>query len=321
MPRHHDIANIIDQKSINVAKTLSSRQSHHVCYRSRYQIFIKYRDIHGVDHHVITMQTPLHSNVEMKELYPSWLLGIDNIRNNVNQIQTKLDILNQKYMQQRTPSFKASNQNINNEIDQLIINIKSDLNLCIRRCNEFTSYGKQFHDTKALAENIKLALSNLLNECYNTLTALQSDQMGYLSLSKSFVHKDITDSGFDSPDIHDRINQQEMIYYDNSVYSKVRENSQWIQDRESSINEIQQSIVDIAAIMKRLSMDIIDQGTLLDRIDCNIESMHAQTLQSYQALQKGNKSQRKYNATLWIVLLIALIIVTAIGIVIKKTSQ
>src|SRR5436853_4014619 len=42
--------------------------------------------------------------------------------------------------------------------------------------------------------------------------------------------------------------------------------------REREINEIAQGIIELADIFKDLQMMIIDQGTVLDRIDYNVET-------------------------------------------------
>ena len=46
-----------------------------------------------------------------------------------------------------------------------------------------------------------------------------------------------------------------------------------IAQREREINEIAKGIIELADIFKDLQMMIIDQGTMLDRIDYNIENM------------------------------------------------
>lgn len=47
-----------------------------------------------------------------------------------------------------------------------------------------------------------------------------------------------------------------------------------IEQREHEINDIARGIMEVAEIFKDLQTLVIDQGTLLDRIDYNIETMH-----------------------------------------------
>jgi syntaxin 16 len=47
-----------------------------------------------------------------------------------------------------------------------------------------------------------------------------------------------------------------------------------IDERSKEIDEIAKSIYQLAEIFKELQTMVIDQGTLLDRIDYNIEQVH-----------------------------------------------
>lgn len=46
-----------------------------------------------------------------------------------------------------------------------------------------------------------------------------------------------------------------------------------IAQREREINDIAQGIIELAEIFKELQNMVIDQGTMLDRIDYNVENM------------------------------------------------
>lgn len=54
---------------------------------------------------------------------------------------------------------------------------------------------------------------------------------------------------------------------------RVNTNDVAIVQREREINDIAQGIIELADIFKELQGMVIDQGTMLDRIDYNIENM------------------------------------------------
>ena len=54
---------------------------------------------------------------------------------------------------------------------------------------------------------------------------------------------------------------------------RLHTNDSAIAQREKEINDIAQGIIELADIFKELQGMVIDQGTMLDRIDYNVENM------------------------------------------------
>lgn len=97
------------------------------------------------------------------------------------------------------------------------------------------------------------------------------------------------------------------------------ENTRAAMHREAEVRQIVKSIVDLNDIFKELSHMVADQGTVLDRIDYNIEQTQIQVHQGYQQLQKADMYQRKNRKMYCILVLASVTIFLTFLLIIVKT--
>jgi len=83
--------------------------------------------------------------------------------------------------------------------------------------------------------------------------------------------------------------------------------------RSEEICQIASSISELHTIFKELAVLVIDQGSILDRIDYNIEQVVTQSKEANKQLQKAEKSQKSNRATKC---MLALVLANAILILI-----
>lgn len=77
------------------------------------------------------------------------------------------------------------------------------------------------------------------------------------------------------------------------------------------------SISELAEIFKELSSLVVHQGTILDRIDYNIEQTLDNVIQGNQELEAAEKHQRCTRATGCILLMIVCIVILALALILK----
>jgi syntaxin 16 len=82
------------------------------------------------------------------------------------------------------------------------------------------------------------------------------------------------------------------------------DNTKLVEAREQDVTKIVKSIVDLNVVFRELSSMIQEQGTILDRIDYNIETTQVSVNQGYQQLQKAAQYQRK-NRKLYCIVVLA----------------
>lgn len=94
-------------------------------------------------------------------------------------------------------------------------------------------------------------------------------------------------------------------------------NDSAIMQREREITEIAQGIIELADIFKELQGMIIDQGTMLDRIDYNVERMATDVKGADKELKVASTYQKKGTKRRIILLLILLVVGMIILLVVK----
>lgn len=96
------------------------------------------------------------------------------------------------------------------------------------------------------------------------------------------------------------------------------DNTKVVEAREKEVMNIVKSIVDLNQIYKDLSNLVEEQGTVLDRIDYNIESTQTRVYEGYKQLQKAERYQRKNRKMYCIFILSLLTLLMIILLIIVK---
>lgn len=109
-----------------------------------------------------------------------------------------------------------------------------------------------------------------------------------------------------------QISQQQLLMIE-------EENTKFAQEREQEVNAIVKSITDLNEIFKDLSQMVASQGTVLDRIDYNIEQTSIQVQQGFKQLQKADAYHRKNRKMCAIIILAAVTILLFFILIIVKT--
>eukprot|EP00128_Syssomonas_multiformis_P006522 Colp12_sorted_trinity150504_noHs@27973 len=81
-----------------------------------------------------------------------------------------------------------------------------------------------------------------------------------------------------------------------------------VMEREKEITEIAKSITKLADLFRELNTMVIDQGTVLDRIDYNVEQTYENVGHGVEELKKGETYQRKSTKKYLIILLILFVV-------------
>ncbi|KAJ3295486.1 hypothetical protein HK104_002625 [Borealophlyctis nickersoniae] len=102
---------------------------------------------------------------------------------------------------------------------------------------------------------------------------------------------------------------------------QVQNNERAITQREKEINEIVKSLLGLAEIFKEIQTMVIDQGTVLDRIDYNIEQTNVHMEAGHKELLTAAKIQDRTKAKLCIILLSIVVFLLFIILIFKPKKK
>ncbi|KAG0512468.1 hypothetical protein BDA96_10G016100 [Sorghum bicolor] len=99
--------------------------------------------------------------------------------------------------------------------------------------------------------------------------------------------------------------------------SKLKKSQAFTREREREIEQVVESVNELAQIMKDPSVLVIDQGTIIDRIDCNIQNVAASVEEGYKQLQKAERTQKKGGVVMCATVLVILIFIMIVLLILR----
>uniref|UniRef100_A0A1B0DJ19 Uncharacterized protein n=1 Tax=Phlebotomus papatasi TaxID=29031 RepID=A0A1B0DJ19_PHLPP len=118
------------------------------------------------------------------------------------------------------------------------------------------------------------------------------------------------DEYFQQP-VASRLSHQQLLLFE-------EENTKLIESREQEVSRIVRSIVDLHDIFKDLAGMVQEQGTILDRIDYNVETTQSRVSEGLRQLQRAEMYQRKNRKMMCILILAGVTLFMLIALIFTK---
>jgi syntaxin 16 len=116
-------------------------------------------------------------------------------------------------------------------------------------------------------------------------------------------------------------NNNENAFFTSQQLAVVDDLTSMVQSRDEEIIKIAQSIEELGTIFKELAVLVIDQGTILDRIDYNMETVVDHTQTGLQQLERAEQSQKNARPLRCIVCLSFTIFALLVILIIKHRPR
>lgn len=247
---------------------------------------------------------------------PKWVDGVDEIQYDVGRIKQKMRELaslhDDKHLNRPTLDDSSEEEHAieitTQEVTQLFHRCQRAVQALPSRARRACS-----EQEEQLLRNVVASLAQALQELSASFRHAQSD---YLKRMKN--REERSQHFFDTPvplmDDGDDAALYGQGFTDDQLVL-VEQNTLVVEEREREICQIVQSISDLNEIFRDLGAMIVEQGTVLDRIDYNVEQSCVKTEDGLKQLHKAEQYQKKNRKMLVILILVAIIVVLIVVLI------
>ena len=123
---------------------------------------------------------------------------------------------------------------------------------------------------------------NLIYQLQEFSKKLKNNQESYMIKYKELVGDKVTYNNYDD--------KKSQSTKDQSFLQQTNQISNEMQNRSKEIDCLINSITELGSVMKDFQALVFEQGTILDRIDFNVEVALENTKKGYEDLKKANEN-------------------------------
>lgn len=247
-----------------------------------------------------TFLIPHDSSTQESVLEPFFQLA-QEVKSELQSLSVAYSSLLKAQQQSMRPTFNDASDQFEN-VNRLTNTISSQLKEIQKKINYFESPSKPSNDRSKIIKNIHIALQERYKE-FNTKfkMSLQAFSANYNSTAQ--------------PERAD--SQQEIDYSFNIGDSQALEQERELQQSNANLEELSRKVQKVKEIFVELADLIEDQGTIIDRIDCNITSTLDNARAAHNEVEEAASYQKK--SRMWIVVIfLAIFVLFLIVIIILK---
>ncbi|VDM98567.1 unnamed protein product [Thelazia callipaeda] len=253
---------------------------------------------------------------------PEWINYLDEAQYEITRIRSRLKRIREMQQNHISKSSFVEDSEAQTEIDESTDEITKMFTHCqrlidfIEKANIFESF-QQSQLRKNVVLSLRLVLSYLAGD-FRTNQAKFLKQIearkeivnSYLLASSDWVNTEVLD---DAPidESRDGLTMEQI--------QLLLQNADMVKEREHDVMSVSKSIVELNSLFKDLASMVVDQGTILDRIDYNVEQATLKVKSALSSVQRAERYQRNDKKMYCIFILSVAIIVLLVLLIIVKT--
>lgn len=248
-------------------------------------------------------------------LPPAWVDVSDEIASNVQRARSKMAELAKAHAKALMPSFGDGKED-QHRIETLTHEITDLLKKSEKKLKKLSSGGTS--EESNIRKNVQRSLATDLQ---SLSVELRKKQSTYLRRLRQQTE------GPDGVDLEMNLNGKQSTRDDDEFddlgfnehqMAKLKKSEAFTVEREQEIQQVVESVNELAQIMKDLSVLVIDQGTIVDRIDHNIQNVAASVDDGLKQLQKAERSQKRGGMIMCATVLVVMCLVMLVLLILKE---
>jgi len=256
-------------------------------------------------------------------LPPEWVEIVDTIQQDINSIKTNLTTLEKLHDMRLKVTFDKDESDQEKEIDILTREVTRLLKKCEVGLKRIATIGNARGTNLPQQERtVRLnVMRNLGSELHDLSLKFRKAQKDFMVRLKG--QEEVGGEYFkDDKESKEALSLEEAVErgLTPGQMAQLQETERNASEREKEIIHIAQSINDLASLFRELSVLVIEQGTILDRIDYNIEQTLHKVKQGTDELKKANEYSKKSRTIKCIIFLTLLVGILVFVVILKKTN-
>ena len=237
------------------------------------------------------------------------------VNNIIEDLLTNFASLKSFQQERIKPKFideEIENKRLDNEINKLILKMMKKIKFCEALIKMIKN---QKNEKNTILEKLKYNIKMfLIEKIQNFSNEFRKNQQQYLKYLKDMgISSNTNNDNEKSIDQFNELDDEKK----NFLYTQEDDKYQQIKKRDEDISVLAKSIDELSGIFKDLQNIVQEQGTILDRIDYNINISYENSQQGLKYIKKAEEHQNESCFRNVILLLYIIIFIEAILIISK----
>lgn len=255
------------------------------------------------------------TNLNTPQNGPTWVADVDQVKSILQDIRQLMEDLQSLHASRVGSVFGKDLDDMENRIENMTRNITDRFRRAERILKQVGAATRRAGgEEAAIGANVQRSLAKQLQELS---VSFRQSQRKYLAEVQAQKGLSTGTSNGHFAGIGDLSTEEGGSFFTSQQVQVVDDLQEAIESRDQEISKIAQSIEELGTIFKELAVLVIDQGTILDRIDYNMETVVESTRTGVKQLERAERAQANARPMKCIACLVFTIFILMILLVLK----